>query len=46
MDTVRERLLEVIKLLPEDKLQALLEFANRLLENYQTGVDEDELLMR
>ncbi|MDH7578684.1 MAG: hypothetical protein QHH75_12920 [Bacillota bacterium] len=45
MNSVRERLLEVIKILPEEKLHVLLEFANRLLDNYQTGVDEDELLM-
>lgn len=45
MDSVRERLFEIIKILPEEKLHALLEFANCLLENHQIETDDDVLLM-
>ncbi len=46
VQSVREKLLDVIKKLPDEKLYTLLEFANRLLLDYQTGVDDDELLMK
>ena len=46
LEEIRERLTELIKMLPEDKLQVLLEFANRLYNEYQEGDDsDDELLM-
>jgi hypothetical protein len=46
LEEIRERLAELIKMLPKDKLQVLLEFANRLYDEYHEGEDaDDELLM-
>lgn len=46
MEEIRERLLDLLKMMPEDKLQVLLDFANRLYNEYQEGEDsDDELLM-
>lgn len=46
MEEIRERLFELIKMMPEEKLQALLDFTNRLYEEYQEGGEsDDELLM-
>jgi hypothetical protein len=46
LEEIRERLLDLLKMMPEDKLQVLLDFANRLYNEYQEGEDsDDELLM-
>jgi len=46
LEETRERLAELIKMMPEDKLQLLLEFANRLYEGSPEGDEpDDELLM-
>ncbi len=46
MEDVRERLVELVKALPEDKLQILFDFLNRIYNENQNGDDpDDELLM-
>jgi hypothetical protein len=46
LEEIREKLVDLIKMMPGDKLQVLLEFANRLYNEYQEGEDsDDELLM-
>ena len=46
LEEIRERLTELVKKLPDDKLQMLLDFANRLYDEHQEGEDpDDELLM-
>ncbi len=46
MDEIRERLVELIRMMPEDKLQVVMEFVNRLFIDVQDGEDpDDELLM-
>lgn len=46
MEEIRERLVELIKMMPEEKLQMLLAFVNRLYIEAQDGEDpDDELLM-
>jgi hypothetical protein len=46
LEEIREKLFELIKMMPEEKLQTLLNFANRLYEEYQDGEEsDDELLM-
>ena len=46
MDEIRERLVELIRMMPEDKLQVVMEFVNRLFNDVQDGEDpDDELLM-
>ena len=46
MEEIRKKLLELIKMMPEEKLQMLLNFANRLYNEYQEGEEsDDELLM-
>jgi len=42
----RERLIELIRTLPDDKIKTILDFVNRMLNEYTVqGDDEDELLM-
>ena len=46
LEEIREKLLDLIKMIPEDKLQMLLDFANHLYSDYQEGEEsDDELLM-
>jgi hypothetical protein len=46
LEEIRERLLDLIKMMPEDKLPVMLDFADRLYNEYQEGEDsDDELLM-
>ena len=46
MEESRARLADMIKTMPEDKLQILLDFASRLCAEYEDGEDaDDELLM-
>ena len=46
MEEMREQLVELIKTLPADKLPILLDFANRLNNDFPDGDDsDDELLM-
>jgi hypothetical protein len=46
LEEIREQLLELIKMMPEDKLPVLLDFANRMYTEYQEGEEsDDELLM-
>jgi hypothetical protein len=46
LEEIRERLLDLIKMMPEDKLPVLLDFANRMYNEYQEGEEsDDELLM-
>ena len=46
LDEIRERLVELIRMMPEDKLQVVMEFVNRLFIDVQDGEDpDDELLM-
>lgn len=46
MDETRDRLVELIRMMPEDKLQVVIEFVNRLFNDAQEGEDpDDELLM-
>jgi hypothetical protein len=46
LEEIRERLAELIKMMPDDKLQVLLDIANRLYNEYQEGEEsDDELLM-
>ncbi len=46
MEEIRERLLDLIKMMPEDRLQVMLDFANRLCNECQESEDsDDELLM-
>jgi deoxyribodipyrimidine photolyase len=47
LEEIREKLLDLIKTIPDDKLQVLLDFANHLYSEYQENEesDDDELLM-
>gem|GEM_PF-1944534 len=46
LDETRDRLVELIRMMPEDKLQVVIEFVNRLFNDAQEGEDpDDELLM-
>jgi hypothetical protein len=46
LEEIREQLIDLIKTMPADKLQILIEFINHLNNDYQDGEDsDDELLM-
>lgn len=45
MDSLREKLIELIKVLPEDRLQIVLDFVNHINQNSFVGEDFDELQM-
>lgn len=45
MEDERQRLIDIIKMLPVDKIGAVLEFVNRLLGDYPVVETDDELLM-
>jgi hypothetical protein len=47
LEDIRERLVEMVKTMPEDKLQMVFEFANRIINENQEGEydPDDELLM-
>lgn len=45
MESLREKLIEIIKTLPEDKLQAVIDFVNRMNQYTSEDGDYDELLM-
>ncbi len=45
MDSLREKLIELIKILPEDRLQIVLDFVNHINQNSFVGEDFDELQM-
>jgi len=45
VESLREKLIEIIKTLPEDKLQFVLDFLNRMNQYPSEEGDYDELLM-
>ncbi|HHV34504.1 MAG TPA: DUF2281 domain-containing protein [Syntrophomonadaceae bacterium] len=45
MNSLREKLIEIIKTLPEDRLQAVLDFVNHINQSSFVGEDFDELQM-
>lgn len=45
MESLREKLIEIIKILPEDRLQVVLDFVNRINQNSFVAEDFDELRM-
>lgn len=46
MNEIRDRLVELIRMMPEDKLPVVMEFVNRLFNDSQDGEEpDDELLM-
>lgn len=45
MESLREKLIEIIKILPEDRLQIVLDYVNHINQNSFVGEDFDELQM-
>jgi hypothetical protein len=45
LESLRDKLIAIIKNLPEDKLQAVLDFVNRINYEGYGNEDYDELLM-
>ena len=45
LEDVREKLVALVKALPEDKLQILFDFLNRIYNENQEEDPDDELLM-
>ncbi len=45
MESMRDKLLEIIKTLPEDRLQVIFEFVNRMNQGASQADDYDQLLM-
>jgi hypothetical protein len=45
MESLREKLLSLIRNIPEDKLQIIFDFVNRIAQDTIEGEDYDELLM-
>jgi len=45
VETLREKLIEMVKTLPEDRLQVVLDFINHINQSSFGGEDYDELQM-
>lgn len=45
VESMRDKLLEIIKTLPEDRLQVIFEFVNRMNQGASQADDYDQLLM-
>lgn len=46
MDEERQKLIELIKILPDDRIKAIIDFVNHMLNDYPFEDPDDELLMR
>lgn len=45
MESLREKLLALIRTIPEDRLQVIFDFVNRMAQDTIEGEDYDQLLM-
>lgn len=45
VESLREKLLALIRTIPEDKLQVIFDFVNRMAQDTIEGEDYDQLLM-